>query len=58
MSRLHGGDGLWLDLEDECFGWNQAQCAIEAYLFPAVYAKMTVGVSLMRMQDMMLHGCI
>lgn len=44
-ARCHGGDGLWLDLEDECFGWNQAQCAIEAYLFPAVYAKMPVGVS-------------
>jgi hypothetical protein len=24
-SRCHGGDGLWLDLEDECWGYNQAQ---------------------------------
>lgn len=49
-ARCHGGDGLWLALEDECFGCNQAKCAIDAYLFPDVYALMPDGVSV---QDIM-----
>ena len=43
-ARCHGGDGLWLALEDECFGCNQAKCAIDSYLFPSTYALMPAGV--------------
>ena len=44
-ARCHGGDGLWLALGDECFGCNQAKCAIDSYLFPNVYAMMQDAVS-------------
>ena len=43
-ARCHGGDGLWLALEDECFGCNQAKCAIDAYLYPEAYEMMPDGV--------------
>ena len=46
-ARCHGGDGLWLPLADECFGRNQAQCAIDSYLYPEVFAMMPEGVSTM-----------
>jgi hypothetical protein len=39
-ARCHGGDGLWLALEDECFGYNQAKCAIDSYLYPNIYKSM------------------
>jgi len=39
-SRCHGGDGLWLDLEDECWGYNQATCAVDAYTDEEAYRKM------------------
>ena len=39
-ARCHGGDGLWLDLEDECFGGNQAKRAVDAYLFPDDFKAM------------------
>jgi hypothetical protein len=54
-ARCHGGDGLWLALEDECFGCNQAKCAIDSYLFPSVYAMMPPGVSIILVQ---CHPCI
>ena len=43
-ARCHGGDGLWLGLEDECFGCNQAKCAIDSYLYPESYEIMPEGV--------------
>ena len=33
-ARCHGGDGLWVGLATECFGYNQVQCTIDAYLKP------------------------
>jgi hypothetical protein len=36
-ARCHGGDGMWLDLEDECFGMNQGVVALDAYLSPRIY---------------------
>lgn len=44
-ARCHGGDGLWLALGDECFGCNQAKCAIDSYIFRDVYAMMPDAVS-------------
>jgi hypothetical protein len=43
-ARCHGGDGLWLALEDECFGCNQAKCAIDSYLYPNIYKSMPDAV--------------
>jgi hypothetical protein len=44
-ARCHGGDGLWLDLEDECFGYNQAKCTVDAYLYPSAFDLMPDTVS-------------
>ena len=33
-ARCHGGDGLWVSLATECFGYNQVEASISAYLFP------------------------
>eukprot|EP01038_Epipyxis_sp_PR26KG_P016284 gene16284-22181_t len=33
-ARCHGGDGLWIKISDECFGFNQAQSTVDAYLNP------------------------
>jgi biotin carboxylase len=33
-ARCHGGDGLWVNMASECFGYNQAEVAMFSYLFP------------------------
>jgi hypothetical protein len=37
-ARCHGGDGLWVNMASECFGYNQAELAVAAYLTPDDFA--------------------
>ena len=32
--RCHGGEGLWVNVADECFGYNQVVGTIYSYLLP------------------------
>jgi biotin carboxylase len=41
-ARCHGGDGLWVKLASEAFGYNQVQCTIDSYLYRDRWAAIPV----------------
>mmetsp|Transcript_8819 Transcript_8819/g.19233 ORF Transcript_8819/g.19233 Transcript_8819/m.19233 type:complete len:434 (-) Transcript_8819:508-1809(-) len=52
-ARCHGGDGLWVKLASEAFGYNQVQCTIEAYLYPERFALIPAEPAVR-----LAHACI
>lgn len=46
-ARCHGGDGLWLKVADEVYGYNQVDCSIRAYLDPEAFAALPDTVSML-----------
>ena len=52
-ARCHGGDGLWVSVASEVYGYNQVQSTVDAYLFenawkriPALVRSMSLSLSL------------
>lgn len=39
-ARCHGGDGMWVSIADECFGFDQAHATIYAYLDQAKFKQL------------------
>ena len=52
-ARCHGGDGLWVNMASECFGTNQAEAAMFAYLFPEEFQKIPMEPSHRKMYGAM-----
>lgn len=36
-ARCQGGDGMWVSVADECFGYDQVRATIAAYLQPETF---------------------
>ena len=44
-ARCHGGEGAWIEVANEVFGYNQAIVTIDAYLKPDNYDLIQFVVS-------------
>jgi len=50
--RLHGGEGIWLPIAQECFGYTQVSVMVDAYLSPNSFA----AVPPTPLHPMLKHG--